>query len=62
MEKTIVPSGEHSTQGKPKNLFYKTMESWFYITPAIQASGKKEITKNVKKVCSVYLIGCLFKC
>ena len=55
-EKTIVPSGEHAAQGQARNLFQKTLENWFYTIPATQASGRQEITKNVEKVCSIYLM------
>ena len=55
MEKIIVPSGEHPTQEKARNSFYKMMESWFYTIPAMKAFGRKETTKIAEKVCAVYL-------
>ena len=55
-ERTIVLSGEHSPQGKARNLLYKTMGGWFYSIPAIEVSGRKEATKAAVKVCSVILL------
>ena len=37
-ERTIVLSGEHSPQGKARNLLYKTMGGWFYSIPACNRS------------------------